>query len=92
MQNSGFHVSISPMVYRIIVQRGEKETSSNLLRRFSKKMQTSAISNKVRGNISHDRKISKFTKKKNALVRIERRKLREKLYDEGRLKQKGNRR
>ncbi|HQK63649.1 MAG TPA: hypothetical protein PLF16_00695 [Candidatus Staskawiczbacteria bacterium] len=53
------------------VQRKEKETSQNLVHRFTKVVRQSGILLEVRGNQFHKRAKSALAKKRSALRRVE---------------------
>lgn len=70
----------------IEVKKKEKETSSSVIRRFSRKMQQSNIIPTVKSLRYSLRDKSKFKKKKEALKRIENRKVKDRLRKLGKIK------
>ncbi len=70
----------------IEVKKKEKETSSSVIRRFSRKMQQSNIIPTVKSLRYNLRGQSKFKKKKEALKRIANRKVKERLKKLGKIK------
>ncbi|MBP6911959.1 MAG: hypothetical protein KBB88_02060 [Candidatus Pacebacteria bacterium] len=70
-------------ISHILIQKGETETSSSTLRRFTKKVQESRLIQKVKGDRYAARNPSKTVLKKNALRRIA------KLKETARLKKLG---
>lgn len=61
------------------VKRQNNESTSNLLRRFTKRAQSTNALSVVRGKRYHERDLSDLKKKRGALVRIEKREVFEKL-------------
>ncbi len=61
------------------VKRNNNESTSNLLRRFTKRAQSTNALTVVRGKRYHERDLSDLKKKRGALVRIEKREVFEKL-------------
>lgn len=57
-------------IAHIHIDRGDTETSTSALRRFTKKVQESRLVQKVKGDRYASRKPSKTVLKKNALRRI----------------------
>lgn len=53
------------------VKRQNNESTSNLLRRFTKRAQSTNALTVVRGKRYHERQLSQLKKKRGALVRIE---------------------
>lgn len=56
------------------VERGNNENNVNLLKRFTRRVQSAGILPVVRGGRYSERKPSEYVKKKKALKQIERRK------------------
>ena len=54
------------------VQRNGTENTTNIIRRFTKKVQESGVLNKVRSQRYAERTESKYVKKKNTLKKIRR--------------------
>ena len=67
------------------VTRHGNENVGGLMRRFSRKMQSSGIVRRVRGLRYHKRNVSPAKKKKDALMRIERTEKYIEMYKEGRV-------
>lgn len=67
------------------VERRERETTASLIRRFSKRAQQAKIVSRARALRSRSRRPSEETKKKSALRRIEKSKIRERLYKLGKV-------
>ncbi len=61
------------------VKRQNNESTSNLLRRFTKRAQSTNALTVVRGKRYHERDLSELKKKRGALVRLEKRELFERL-------------
>jgi ribosomal protein S21 len=61
------------------VKRQNNESTSNLLRRFTKRAQSTNALTVVRGKRYHERDLSDLKKKRGALVRIEKREVFEKM-------------
>lgn len=59
-------------IAHINIERGDTETSTSALRRFTKKVQEARIMQKVKGDRYAARKPSKAVLKKNALRRLAR--------------------
>jgi len=74
------------------VRKKEKETSQNLVRRFSKRMKLSGILPRIRKTRFHKRSKSRQMKKKSALRREESKKEYEKLKKLGKIEEKSWRR
>ncbi len=55
------------------VKRQNNESTSNLLRRFTKRAQSTNALTVVRGKRYHERELSDLKKKRGALVRLEKR-------------------
>lgn len=70
----------------IEVKKKEKETTSSVIRRFSRKMQQSSIIPKVKSLRYNIRDKSAFKKKQDALKRIAKNKIKEKLRKLGKIK------
>lgn len=70
----------------IEVKKKEKETTSSVIRRFSRKMQQSNIIPKVKSLRYNTRAKSAFKKKQDALKRIAKYKIKEKLKKLGKIK------
>ena len=68
------------------IKRNENETTAGALRRFTKKVKQSGILRQVRKLRFRARKLSEFKTRKNALLRIGRRKKVEKLQKLGKIK------
>jgi ribosomal protein S21 len=64
---------------RVQVTKKDNESASGLIRRFTKKMQSSGILRTAKGGRYHERPKSDFVRKKDALKRISKRKEIEKL-------------
>lgn len=73
-----------PMI-NVEVQRHGNENVGGLMRRFTRKMQSSGIIKRVRSLRYHQRNVSDAKQKKDALVRIERTKKYIQLFKEGRV-------
>ena len=69
----------------IEVERKEKETSTSLIRRFTRKMNEAGVLKRVRGLRFKQRSKSALTKKKDALKRITRQKKTDHLKKLGRI-------
>lgn len=67
------------------IQRNGNENTAGVMRRFSRKIQSSGILRKVRGLRYHERTKSEAKTKKNALVRMERREKYQELLKLGRI-------
>jgi ribosomal protein S21 len=61
------------------VKRQNNESTSNLLRRFTKRAQSTNALSTVRGKRYHERELSSLKKKRGALVRLEKRDVFERL-------------
>ncbi|PIR58173.1 MAG: hypothetical protein COU71_00065 [Parcubacteria group bacterium CG10_big_fil_rev_8_21_14_0_10_38_31] len=70
----------------IEVTKKEKETTSSVIRRFSRKMQQSSIIPKVKSLRYNVRVKSAFKKKQDALKRIAKNKVKDKLRKLGKIK------
>ncbi|OGZ30801.1 MAG: 30S ribosomal protein S21 [Candidatus Niyogibacteria bacterium RIFCSPLOWO2_01_FULL_45_48] len=70
------------------IKRHENESSSSALRRFTKKVQQAGLLSRAKKLRFHERKLSDFKKKKNALRRIARRREVEKLWKLGKIKER----
>lgn len=68
------------------VSKKENETSSNLLRRFSRKIQSLNLIKRVRSNRYSSRPLSQFKKQKQALKKIEKKEEFQRLYKLGKIK------
>jgi len=75
----------------IEVKRKDNETPSSAIRRFVRKVQQSGNLIRVRSLRFKERSKSQFTKKKEALRRIDRAKIRQRLYKLGKLEIKKRR-
>jgi len=73
------------------VEKNSNESSLNLLRRFTKKVQGSGVLNRVRGIRYHARNPSKYTKRKMTLKAIRRREEVAKLIKLGKMAEKPTR-
>ncbi len=73
------------------VKKNSNENSASLLRRFNRKVQGSGVVQKAKGTKFRKRVKSKFTTKKETLVRLERRKNIEKLIKLGKIAEKTKR-
>lgn len=73
------------MTTNIEIQKNPHENATNLIRRFTRKMQESGIIQKVKGNRYSDRGLSKLSQKTLALRRITRRKEVERLKKLGKM-------
>ncbi len=69
----------------VSVERNPNESTSSVLRRFTKRVQDSGILNRVRGLKEMSRTLSHYKKKKATLEVIRRREEREKLAKLGKL-------
>ncbi len=69
----------------IIVNRQANESTSSLLRRFSKRVQGSGLIRKVKAGRFQERTQSYFKRKKAALVRLDRRQANERLKKLGKI-------
>jgi len=70
----------------IEVKRGDSESNANLLRRFTKRVQTSGNLRRVRDLKSSKRKLSTLKIKKETLKRLERKATYERLKKLGKIK------
>ncbi len=70
----------------IEVKKKEKETTSSVIRRFSRKMQQSKIISTVKSLKYNTRAKSDFKKKQDALKRIAKNKVKDKLRKLGKIK------
>lgn len=70
------------------VKRNSNENSASLLRRFNRRVQGTGVIQVAKGNKFRKRAKSKFTTKKETLVKIERRSSVEKLIKLGKLPDK----
>lgn len=61
------------MAVNIEVERQDGESTVNMIRRFSKRVQGAGIINRIRGIRYHSRQKSKFVERKKALKSIRRR-------------------
>lgn len=66
------------------IERHGNENVGGLMRRFSRKMQSSGVVRRVRSLRYHKRNVSKAKQKQEALTRIERTKKYMELFKEGR--------
>ena len=67
------------------IERKDRESSGSLMRRFSRKVQQAGILPRARSLRFHTRVPSEAQKKKSALQRIAKRKMRERLYKLGKI-------
>lgn len=75
------------------VKRQNNESTSNLLRRFTKRAQSTNALTVVRGKRYHERDLSELKKKRGALVRLDKREIYERLKKLGKtIETKGRRR
>lgn len=74
------------------VERHGNENVGGLMRRFSRKMQSSGVIKRVRGLRYHKRKDSDARRKKEALVRIDRTEKYVEMFKEGRKMDSKNKR
>lgn len=74
------------------VKRQNNESTSNLLRRFTKRTQSTNALTVVRGNRYHERDLSDLKKKRGALVRLDKREIFERLKKLGKTIEKKRRR
>ncbi len=82
------HKNVCGTMCRMInveVQRHGNENVGGLLRRFTRKMQSSGVIKRVRGLRYHKRNASQAKQKKDALIRIERTEKYIQLFKEGRV-------
>lgn len=70
------------------VQKNEKETATNMIRRFTKRIQDSGVLRKAKSMRFHERSLSDRAKKERALKRIARREQYEELAKLGKLPEK----
>ena len=73
-----------PAMINVEVTRHGNENVGGLMRRFTRKMQSSGIVKRVRGLRYHKRNVSPTKKKKEALLRIDRTEKFMEMYKEGR--------
>jgi ribosomal protein S21 len=66
------------------IERHGNENVGGLMRRFSRKMQSSGVIKRVRNLRYHKRKVSDAKRKKEALVRLERTEKYVEMFKEGR--------
>jgi len=59
---------------QVEVKKNNNETNASVIRRFTRRVQESAILPTARSHRYRDRSVSEYTKKKKALKRIEKRK------------------
>ncbi|MCX6756394.1 MAG: 30S ribosomal protein S21 [Candidatus Nomurabacteria bacterium] len=71
------------MITVVEVKKNANESGTNLIRRFTRKVQETGIIQKVKGNRYSERPASKLTVKKATLKRLARRKEHEKLLKLG---------
>lgn len=71
------------MITVVEVKKNANESGTNLIRRFTRKVQETGIIQKVKGNRYAERPASKLTVKKATLKRLVRRKEHEKLLKLG---------
>lgn len=71
------------MITVVEVKKNANESSTNLIRRFTRKVQETGIIQKVKSNRYNERKISKLATKEGTLKRLARRKEHEKLVKLG---------
>lgn len=72
------------VMINVEVERHGNENVGGLMRRFSRKMQSSGVIKRVRGLRYHKRKDSDARRKKEALVRIDRTEKYVEMFKEGR--------
>jgi len=60
-----------PMSINVEVVKKNSESTTNLIRRFTKKMQGSGVVKRVRSIRYNSRPLSKFTRRKNTLKKLE---------------------
>lgn len=70
---------------QVEVTKNKTESTQSLIRRFTKKMQGSGLLKKAKKGRYHERPMSEFVKKKNALKKIEKKKEIERLYKLGKI-------
>jgi len=70
---------------RVEVKKNESETTANLIRRFTKRVQSSSIIRQAKGLRYWERPKSEYVKKKSALKRIAKKKHYEKLKKLGKI-------
>lgn len=81
------------LMINVEVERHGNENVGGLMRRFSRKMQSSGIVRRVRSLRYHKRNLSAAKQKKDALTRIDRTEKYMELFKEGRkMPEKGKRR
>lgn len=73
------------------VKKNNNENSASLLRRFNRKVQGSGVVQKAKGTKFRKRSKSKFTIKKETLVKLSRKKETEKLIKLGKIAEKTKR-
>lgn len=61
------------MATNVDIQKTKNDNNLGLLRKFSRKVKLSGVLKKKRSLRYHDRKISDFRKRQNALVKIQKR-------------------
>jgi ribosomal protein S21 len=76
-------ISYLNMITVVEVKKNQNESSTNLIRRFTRKVQESGIIQKVKGKRYNERPISKLATKEGTLKRLARRKANEKLFKLG---------
>ena len=67
------------------IKRHDNETTASALRRFTKRVQQAGVLSRARKIQFRERKLSDFKKRKNALMRLARRKEIEKLIKLGKI-------
>ena len=72
------------VMINVEVERHGNENVGGLMRRFSRKMQSSGVVRRVRGLRYHKRNVSNAKQKQEALTRIERSEKYNELFKEGR--------
>jgi ribosomal protein S21 len=72
----------------VAVEKNHNENNANLMRRFTKRMQSAGIVNKVRGERYYERALSDGAKKRKALKTLDRKEKYNTLFKLGKLPEK----
>ena len=92
MHREVYHGTITPMpMINVELKKNEHENATNLIRRFTRKIQESGIIMKVKGNRYSERPMSKLSEKVVALRRLARRAEVEKLKKLGKMETRESR-
>jgi ribosomal protein S21 len=70
---------------RVEVKKNENETTANLIRRFTKRVQSSSIIQQAKGGRYWERPQSEYVKKKSALKRLAKKEYYEKMKKLGKI-------